>query len=542
MLLQLTLHTADTEADTFDISAHTDLELLNMVIRGLNADTRYAFADTPENRLPVCEWPMVKCDKSGRVIRIYKCSIYLASGSLNLEFLPPRVTACSLINDKPDLPGERLGGKLHTARLPRGLEMLRILSLEFNGTVDMTRLPPALQTLCLHGNKFTGSCDLTKLPRNLTSLEISRNDFSGTLDLTRLRREFRSLMAASNRFSGELFFEKLPRDLTSLDLSDNEFTGEFRFLHAAYARITVNADGNPLEGTAVVHSSLTNVSVHRTFIASVVDENGNPSKSKHAILGRATTADGPERSAADFQLEAMLRFADPHLYPSKEPHGNTHPLRRDLVGELSHRFRMDPCSWRGVRCDVRGVETIHRDQSDFALVDMDWIPPTVQFVCLRSITTVNGWVTHRLPRALRFLSMNTIYIEPLLHSKQWDGATKRNINLQTLPRRMEELYVRFGHLIGGLCVDNLPPTMRIICIRHADIREVVMAAATLPEDFQLLCVDNKPEFEMDGGDPVKKTGRVKIRWVGKLKDDRVTNREERANVESKYARRFKQLV
>ena len=536
MLLTLALYAADTEADTFDINAHTDLELLNMVTRGLHEDTRYAFADTPENRLPVCEWPMVQCDKSGRVIRIYKNKIHLASGTLNLEFLPPRVFACSLINDSPDLPGERIGGKLHAARLPRGLESLSIRSLQFDGTVDMKRLPPALQTLYLSGNKFSGSCDLTKLPRNLTRLEISRNDFSGTLDLTRLRREFRSLMAANNRFSGELNFAKLPRDLMSLDLSENEFTGEFRFLHTAYARITVNADGNPLEGTAVVHSSLINVSVHRTFITFVVDENGNPSKSKHAILGRATTADGPERSVADFQLEAMLHFADPYLYASEKRYVNIHPLRRYLVQELSKRYRMDPCSWPGVRCDADGVETIQTHRSHDGLVDMDWIPSTVQFVCLRYLSSVNGWVTHRLPRALRFLSMKTIYAE------QWDGAKQRKLNLQTLPRRMEELYVQNGHIYGGLCVDNLPPTMRIICIRHHSVQEALVAAATLPEGFQVLCVAYTPEYEARDGFPIKKMGRVKIKWVGKAKDARVTNEVEGANVESKYARRFKQFL
>ena len=537
MLLPLSLHAADTPADTFDINAHTDLELLNMVTQGLDENKRCAFADTPERRLPVCEWPMVKCDKSGRVIRIYKCPIYLASGSLNLEFLPPRVTVCALINDKPHLPGERLGGKLRTALLPRGLESLRILSLEFNGTVDMTRLPPALQTLCLHGNKFTGSCDLTKLPRNLTSLEISRNDFSGTLDLTRLRSEFRSLMAANNRFSGKLNFANLPRDLMSLDLSDNEFTGEFHFLHTLYSRITVHADGNPLEGTAVVHSSLTNVSVHRTFIDCVVDENGNPSKSKHAILGKATTADGPERSVADFQLDAMLHFADPYLYASKERHVDISPLRTHLIGEIANRYHLDPCSWRGVRCDVGGVETIQADSDRGpALVDMDWIPSTVQFVCLRNLSSVNGWVTHRLPRALQFLSMNTIY------AKQWDEAKKRNLNLQTLPRRMEELYVRYGHVYGGLCVDNLPPTLRIICIRHADICEILVAVATFPEELRVLCVDNAPEVETRDGGPIKKRGRVRIRWVGKGKDPRIMNRWKCANVESKYASRFKRSM
>ena len=84
--------------------------------------------------------------------------------------------------------------------------------------------------------------------------------------------------------------------------------------------------------------------------------------------------------------------------------------------------------------------------------------------------------------------------------------------------------------------------MRTICIRHKAVQEVFLTAAALPKDFQVLCVDNAPEPSVFDFETEKKTGPVKIRWVGKGKDPRVTNRLECASVESKYASRFKRSM
>ena len=531
MIFSLTLLSADTPADTIDLAAYSDRELLDLVVKDIDDRAKQMHADVPGGDVPVCDWTMVECDERGVVIKIFRQG-FMGSGSLALEFLPLQIQSCSLSNQSYP----KICGTLCTPQLPRGLQLLSLTHLGFYGAVDMTQLPPQMNLLFLHHNNFSGSCDLNKLSETIQSIDISHNDFSGSVDLTRLPYQLRTLKIANNNFSGEIHFLNLP-GVVLLDLQANQFSGEFRFdTYDKASHVGIYGDSNPFSGTAVVHSSANLVTLKKTNIVDVVDEHGKPSPKKHSILGKIMLADNPGRRSADLQLQSMLHFADAVEYAHAEV---LRQVNRSLLRKLleiqggSQPQRLDACTWQGITCKDNVVEMIHVDQSGkpLKLIDMDWIPPTVQFVCLKDIAAVNGWVTQRLPRALRFLSMNRIY------TVQRDGATARSVDLRTLPRGMEELFVRSGDLHGALCIANLPQTMRTILIRHERISEVQVDAAGLPVSIQVISVVNTL-----GKEKQAKEDRVRIRWVGKDKDARVTNRADTTVVESKYADVFKKSV
>ena len=156
----------------------------------------------------------------------------------------------------------------------------------------------------------------------------------------------------------------------------------------------------------------------------------------------------------------------------------------------------DPCSWRGVTC-TDGVahrfvfaNTSYTTTTEHGYytskrtiwsVDMDWLPSTMHEVHLRDITLVDGWDAACLPRALRYLSLESCCLRRYL-------SLHRKVNLRRLPERMEVLLIESGWLRGQIILDNLPRAMRIIRIVHHSISNVYVDSANLPETIEHVAV------------------------------------------------------
>ena len=131
----------------------------------------------------------------------------------------------------------------------------------------------------------------------------------------------------------------------------------------------------------------------------------------------------------------------------------------------------DSCSWRGVECTANKITSFCMTRVEFKeanahvarawYVSMDFFPPSVQYIHLNSIRMVNGWLSERLPRDLRYMCLQFSFL-PSFHS-----ADRRQINLQKLPSRMEELHSISGWYSGTLMLDALPATMSLISIRNS---------------------------------------------------------------------------
>ena len=137
----------------------------------------------------------------------------------------------------------------------------------------------------------------------------------------------------------------------------------------------------------------------------------------------------------------------------------------------------DICNWRGIDCteglatsvDIRAVGL-----SDKALIQIDWLPPTLAFIHLK-YTFVSSKSAYRpLPRELKYLYLGYCSDKTL------------SIDFIYLPRKLEEIILIESSIYGEIRLDNMPMTMRIIHIRQFPefIKEIFVNYDSLPPSLQ----------------------------------------------------------
>ena len=150
---------------------------------------------------------------------------------------------------------------------------------------------------------------------------------------------------------------------------------------------------------------------------------------------------------------------------------------------------LDPCQWRGVECDERTeiIQSLHITQDSKArqiVVHMDMLPPTVASLYLENIHTLNGWVSSRLPRELKYMCVLGGEIFESLAPQQ------RNMQLENLPRSMEELILMQFPFHGCVVVDDIPERMRILWIRTTGFQKVFVNVERLSDTLRFFSITN----------------------------------------------------
>ena len=181
------------------------------------------------------------------------------------------------------------------------------------------------------------------------------------------------------------------------------------------------------------------------------------------------------------------------------------------------------CSWRGFHCDSDGtlesiimtqitVWGVRRGQTNSNLIrfywflDLDFLPPSVQFVYLSAIQLGYGWSPHRLPRDMRFLFLENCSIFQVTDAIDV-------LKFHVLPAKMEELHILHGWLQGTVRIDALPPQMRFIqLVQLQSMPSVIIDSRALHDKFNLAvirCLEGKVNIkEVSGG---KRDARVQTR-------------------------------
>ena len=517
-------------ADTLDPQTHdttlSQQSMMERLVAGLDDRSQRGFRCAESGLFKAaCAWRGLTCDADGRVVMINLQSPRI--GTLDLDCIPPSVGSFFMSNKA--IPSIHVHGTINTAMLPPVLRELDLSSNACDGTLDLASLPAPLRRFDVQRNRFTGICDLTALPPNLKELFLSSNRFSGSVCLAKLPDTLRTLWLRDNALSGELDFSNFPPDLSQCLLDRNAFSGEFRFPHVRTSKhFMLIADRNKFTGTAVVPSATHQVTLHKTRVVAVVDTDGTPNPRQPAILGAVKATLGAGGSPGDFQLLAMQHFYDPMRF---EPGAVSQKFNQLLMSPA-----MNCCAWNNVGCANGTVFKVYIPASarrsrigSLTVVDLGWMPPTVQYAAICYVSAVNGWATARLPREMRLLSLHQVENFP------WNGAPENTIDLRTLPAHMEELFVVGGWYSGAVYVDSLPASMRLIQITNAAVHTALIHFEALSQGFEGLCVSNTASMGTQ-----KKKEMPRIRGTGrKQADPRVmTAKDQFQKIPSKYVHMF----
>ena len=264
------LLSADLSLGRVDYILLSDQTLMEMLIDGLDDETKKKYQDNNGIYLDVCEWSVVKCDDALNVIEMQIFSEDI-SGLLDLCYVPPKVKVLYIGQmpggeltwsvDLTQLPcgmeelylyNNQLAGVVDLTQLPGGMETLGLSNNQLTGAIDLTQLPGGMETLLLHNNQLTGVVDLTQLPGAMTILWLQNNQFTGAIDLTQLPGEMKELYLHTNQLTGAADLTQLPGGMTMLRLNDNKLTGEIDLTHLPDGMKELYLQSNRFSGSFVI--------------------------------------------------------------------------------------------------------------------------------------------------------------------------------------------------------------------------------------------------------------------------------------------------
>ena len=249
------LQIADSHLGRVDYTSLSDQTLMELLIEGIEEESKRTYQNDDRTFKNVCEWPRVQCDSEERVVR-FKGTPNM-KGAIELTHIPPKAESFYLL-------GFNLKGTLNTQCLPQSLENFSISMNHFDGTVDFVSLPEALVDFNIHKNAFHGSANFKKLPRKLESMTLH-----------------------SNNFSGEIFLRNLPPNINFLNISENAFTGDFCLQNSPKPLASgLFASYNSFNAIAVVPKGDC-VWLTGSDVTSVVDEEGNAHANEREMLREA---------------------------------------------------------------------------------------------------------------------------------------------------------------------------------------------------------------------------------------------------------------
>ena len=236
----------DPSLGRLDFDSLDDQARMEILVEGLDDSSKSTFQDDDEGFYDVCEWIAISCDEVGNVNDLTFENEEPLSGTLNLDFLPPKLISVAICHHEG-----------------------------ITGTIDMTSLPHFLKNCRFYCCSYTGSCVLTDLPSSLSEVDVGYNLMSGTLDLTKLPESLTDIDVSYNRFTGTLNLLHLPSGIHRVDFSNNILSGRLDLSIAPAGLTTVWANDNPFSRFAVVASSYTGeFCIVGTQITGILDESG----------------------------------------------------------------------------------------------------------------------------------------------------------------------------------------------------------------------------------------------------------------------------
>ena len=190
---------------------------------------------------------------------------------------------------------------------------------------------------------------------------------------------------------------------------------------------------------------------------------------------------------------ATVDIAQPSvLFDTKEAqHFLVHrALGRDFIRHARGQAHpsVDVCDWEMTECKDGMLTSIcasgNPSSGDEAFsAEMEWLPPTVQFIHFYYVRAIGIWLSMCFPRDLKYLYLRVCY-------GMWTGNGSKAIDFARLPRKMEELISIHSIMSGTICFDGLPETMRFVYIEKQwrSFRSVIVNYENLPQSLKHLHV------------------------------------------------------
>ena len=241
----------DASLGRLDYSLMPDQALMEMLVEGLNDETKKKYQDKHGMYLDVCEWSGINCDAHQRVIRI-SIGIDVSSENvrslLELRHVPPEVKVLKISS----MPGGKLTGSFDLTQLPCGMEHLYIHYNQLTGAIDLAQLPGGMKELYLNCNQLTGAIDLTQLPGGMKELYLNYNQLTGAIDLTQLPGGMETLFLRNNQLTGVVDLTQLPGEMNSLWLNNNQLSGAIDLTQLPGGMKTLWLNNNQLSGPLII--------------------------------------------------------------------------------------------------------------------------------------------------------------------------------------------------------------------------------------------------------------------------------------------------
>ena len=150
---------------------------------------------------------------------------------------------------------------------------------------------------------------------------------------------------------------------------------------------------------------------------------------------------------------------------------------------LNHRYSANECLWKGVECQ-KGVMTglvLNSSITRRLALRMPYLPSTLKFVHLHLLALESSWKAPQLPRELRYLYMNQCFLPR-------PESIPAEIELESLPARMEEYHHIHGWWFGPVNIIRVPRRMRILEIIHEKVTLVTISNDALPPSLELVYI------------------------------------------------------
>ena len=162
----------------------------------------------------------------------------------------------------------------------------------------------------------------------------------------------------------------------------------------------------------------------------------------------------------------------------------------------------DICEWKRIDCSDGLTTAIYMYSEKFAgkeSIELEWLPPTVQFVHLEHIQIVRELPFKHLPRELKYLYSSL------------GGHHTPCIDCSLLPHKMEELILQHTTNASEIRFENMPQTMRYVYIRHAPrhLNAIIVNYNTLPASLEELYVTTMKDHKLL---------KQKVKAIGKPRD------------------------
>ena len=134
-------------------------------------------------------------------------------------------------------------------------------------------------------------------------------------------------------------------------------------------------------------------------------------------------------------------------------------IRRALNEVSSRLIRIeadagpDVCAWKFIEC-TNDIVTVIFLQIENARIEVEWLPPTLEFIHIRYIQVIHENPFPLLPRKLKYLYVGFFY-RGIAH-----------MDFSNLPDKMEELILKVSAYDGEICLRGMPQTMRYVYIEQ----------------------------------------------------------------------------